>query len=519
MHGQGNWLIEGNIGNLGSMTLEQNLEIMERHREAYWLRYPNTAPFRLRWRALTVRHSFHILPGETILELGAGSGIWTEHLSSVLHGECPITAATFNADFLQKAHPLPNVKFVNIDSLVADLPAESFDYVIGSAIICHELYPQNLAAIYRLLKPGGQLLFFEANYWNLQVFLKQHVPLLRRFSGEAPCQIGMRQFRLMKAASHQGFTNLEIIPYDIIHPLTPRALVPWLQDLAFILDHAPVIQQFCGTLCIWGKKPGDEAKRRPRVNLAVHPELTDAVSIVVPCYNEEATIPSLVEALIAMYDPYIHEIVLVNDNSKDRTAEVALEIAKLEPRVKLVNRTPPGGVGRALRDGYAAAQGKYILSMDSDFQLIVPELRDMFEAIAQGHEGAIGSRFSYDSVLFNYPFTKILCNRAFHFLVNLCLPVKVRDISNNLKLYRADILKNLKIQQDGFAANVETGLKPILEGYDVKEVSISWINRTIDMGTSSFRIANVAPNYFMELINIIWWAWLRAIKRACKWRT
>ena len=81
------------------MSIENNLRAMEPRREAYWRRFPNTSPFKLRWRALTVRHSFHVLPGESILELGAGSGLWTEHLSSVLRGENPITAAVFHDEF------------------------------------------------------------------------------------------------------------------------------------------------------------------------------------------------------------------------------------------------------------------------------------------------------------------------------------------------------------------------------------------------------------------------------------
>jgi len=69
---------------------------MELSREAYWLRYPGTSPFKLCPRALTVRHCLHVLPGEKILELGAGSGLWTEHLTDVLRGENPITAAVDN---------------------------------------------------------------------------------------------------------------------------------------------------------------------------------------------------------------------------------------------------------------------------------------------------------------------------------------------------------------------------------------------------------------------------------------
>src|SRR5208282_5910808 len=117
----------------------------------------------------------------------------------------------------------------------------------------------------------------------------------------------------------------------------------------------------------------------------------------------------------------------------------------------------------------------------SDFVQIVPELRDLFDVIAAGHDGAIGSRFTHESIMLNYPFPKIVSNRGFHALVNLLLPVRVRDISNNLKLYRAEIVKELEIEDPGFAANAETGLRPLLSGYDVKEVPISWINRTTAM--------------------------------------
>jgi SAM-dependent methyltransferase len=486
------------------MSIERNLAEMEVSREAYWLRYPGTSPFKLRRRALTVRHCLHVLPGERILELGAGSGLWTGHLTDVLRGENPITAAVFNNELMPDGETSPpNTEFVHIENLMTDLPEGSFDYVIGTVILCHDLYPQTLAALYRLLKPGGQLFFFEANYWNPQVLLKNLVRPLGRWSGDARCHVGMSKYELMKRASHQGFTNIEIIPYDIIHTLLPQSLIPAVQSASFLLEQTPIVRDFCGTLYIWLTKPGDERARRPRVNLALHSELQGSTSVVVPCHNEEMNVPPLVEALVEMYGDYLHEIVIVNDNSTDRTAEVALALAAAEPRIKLINRDPPGGVGRALREGYAAATGRYILTMDCDFAQIVPELRDLFAAVADGCDGAIGSRFSLESVLINYPFFKVLSNRAFHALINLLLPVQVRDISNNLKLYRAEILKGLNITQDHFAANVETGLKPVLSGYDIREVPISWINRTAEMGSSSFRLLRVGPGYLSALGQIL----------------
>src|SRR5581483_3202403 len=136
---------------------------------------------------------------------------------------------------------------------------------------------------------------------------------------------------LMRQASHQGFTHVEVVPYDIVHPLTPRRLIRGVQSLAFVLEHAPMVRELCGTLYIWLVKPG--MHQRPRVNLAARPELRGAVSVVVPAHNEEMNIQPLVQQLLSAYGDYIREIIVVDDNSTDRTAAVTLEAAAAEPRV------------------------------------------------------------------------------------------------------------------------------------------------------------------------------------------
>jgi SAM-dependent methyltransferase len=485
------------------MSLSKNLVRMEQAREVYWRRYPGSSPVKLRWRAITVRHCFHVLPGESILEVGAGSGLWTEHLTGVLRGENSITAAVFNASLAQeiRARALPNVSVALISDL-SELPPESFDYVVGTAILCHSEYARNLQAIYRLLKPGGQLFFFEANYWNPQVFVKCTIPAVGRWAGHANCQVGMRKYKLMQVASQQGYCGIHIVPYDIVHPVISRRLLNLVNSLAFFFEQTPVLRELCGTLYIWAKKPGDECSRRPKVKLTPHPGLKDSVSVVVPCHNEEMNVEPLARALLGAYDEYIHEIIFVNDASTDRTADLVRQLGAADARVRLVDRQAPNGVGLALRDGYAAASGRYILSMDCDFADIVPEFRDLFEAVAAGFDGAIGSRFSHESVLINYPFAKIFCNRFFHLLMRVMLRVNVRDVSNNLKLFRSEILKSIVLEEPHFAANVETGLKPVLAGYRIKEVPISWINRSLDMGRSSFSILKVASGYASALLRM-----------------
>ncbi len=487
------------------MSVEKNLYEMEQRRELNWLRNPGLSSLRLRRRALTTRHCLHILPGERILELGAGSGRWTEKLSMTLHGENPITAAVFDEKLasLTSAKNLPNTEVIQIKDLAADLQPASFDFIVGTEILCQNLYPQTLEVLYGLLKPGGQLLFFEKNIWNPKILLKTLFSPIERWSGIETYPIGLSRYQLMKLASHQGFINIEIVPFGTIHTRLPGAFLPLVKTSTFLLEHTPVIRNLCDSLYIWLKKPGDERAKRSCVNLATHHQLHGSTSVVIPCHNEQMNIPALVEAMTQTYGDYLHEIIIVNDNSTDQTAEVTRELSACNPRLKLINRSHPNGVGRALKDGYAAATGRYILTMDCDFVHIVPELRDLFDEIAKGRDGAIGSRFSMESVLINYPFAKVLCNRGCHALIRLFLPVRVRDVSNNLKLFRSEILKGLEIEENDFAANMETGLKPILSGYDIREVPISWINRTIAMGASSFKLLKVAPQYLSVLIRII----------------
>ncbi len=84
---------------------------------------------------------------------------------------------------------------------------------------------------------------------------------------------------------------------------------------------------------------------------------------------------------------------------------------------------------------------------------------------------------------------------AAHTLAVLLFGRRIRDVTNNLKMMRREVVANLRLLQPGFAVNAETGLQPILLGYRVKQVPISWINRTPGMGTSSFRLVHVGGAY------------------------
>ena len=143
-----------------------------------------------------------------------------------------------------------------------------------------------------------------------------------------------------------------------------------------------------------------------------------------------------------------------------------------------------------------------MLTIDCDFQHLLPEFRDLFDGAAEGNDVVIGSRFSRHSVLLNYPFAKIFANRAFHALAVVLFGRRIRDVTNNLKIMRREVVLDLRLRQPGFAVNAETGLQPLLLGYRVKQSPISWINRTPGMGTSSFRLVRVGGGYWKVLVGL-----------------
>jgi dolichol-phosphate mannosyltransferase len=142
--------------------------------------------------------------------------------------------------------------------------------------------------------------------------------------------------------------------------------------------------------------------------------------------------------------------------------------------------------------------------MDCDFLRILPELRDMFDAAVEGYDVVLGSRFSRESVLINYPLMKILCNRSFHLLLMLIFRRRLLDVTNNLKLLSREVVDNLEIEAPWFAANAETGLKPVLMGFRSKLVPISWVNRTPEMGQSSFSLLKNGLGYIKVLGTLAW---------------
>ena len=142
--------------------------------------------------------------------------------------------------------------------------------------------------------------------------------------------------------------------------------------------------------------------------------------------------------------------------------------------------------------------------MDSDFVENIGQVRLLIEAMEQGNcDGVIGSRFIEGGKVVHYPLLKRAMNRLFHGVVKMLFHVKQQDLTNNFKLYRADLFRSLPWRSNNFAMNAETGLLPILFGYKLLEVPVVWVDRDPEMGRSKFGLLKHGGGYLQVIFHAL----------------
>jgi len=226
--------------------------------------------------------------------------------------------------------------------------------------------------------------------------------------------------------------------------------------------------------------------------------MRETLSVILIAHDEEQAIGPMLEGLLKTYDHEILEVIVVDDASNDRTAEIVGDWSKRSSKVRLIQRTPPCGVGRALKTGFRnlSPSAEYALTMDSDFVENVAQVRALIDAMEKEKcDGVIGSRFVEGGKVVRYPLLKRFMNRLFHTVVKILFRVKQKDLSNNFKLYKANIFRSMPWKSDDFAMNAETGLLPVLFGYKVIEVPVVWIDRDPEMGRSKFGLLRHGGGY------------------------
>src|ERR1044072_6828279 len=212
------------------------------------------------------------------------------------------------------------------------------------------------------------------------------------------------------------------------------------------------------------------------------------LSVVIPAYNEGRTIHLILDKVKAvnMVNGIQKEIIIVNDCSKDDTEEAVTryQAANLDMNIQYYKHEVNKGKGAALHTGISKATGEYLIIQDADLEYDPQEYNDLLKPVVDGFADVVyGSRFmggSAHRILF---FWHTLGNKFLTFLSNVFTNLNLSDMETCYKLFRADIIKNIKLEEKRFGFEPEVTSK-IARIPDIRiyEVGISYYGRTYKEG-------------------------------------
>jgi glycosyltransferase involved in cell wall biosynthesis len=204
------------------------------------------------------------------------------------------------------------------------------------------------------------------------------------------------------------------------------------------------------------------------------------LSIVIPVYNEEATIRELVGRVQAQV--LDKEVIIVDDGSTDGTRAILQELEK-DPQIRVFYQARNQGKGAALRRGFAEADGDIVAIQDADLEYDPSELPRLIQPIVDGRADVVfGSRFiggESHRVLY---FWHYLGNQALTFLSNALTNLNLTDMEACYKAFRAEVIRSIQIEENGFGVEPEITAKVAKGPWRVYEIGISYAGRTYEEG-------------------------------------
>lgn len=205
------------------------------------------------------------------------------------------------------------------------------------------------------------------------------------------------------------------------------------------------------------------------------------LSIVIPCYNEAATIEALLRAVRNSPVPH-QEIIVVDDCSSDGTRDLLLGALRSQiDQLLLHDRNQ--GKGAALRSGFKAATGDVVVVQDADLEYDPQEYSILMEPIVRNRADVVfGSRFMGGQPHRVVYFWHYVGNRALTLLSNMCTNVNLTDMETCYKMFRREIIQAIEIEEDRFGFEPEITAKVAAMGCRIYEVGISYYGRTYAEG-------------------------------------
>ena len=207
---------------------------------------------------------------------------------------------------------------------------------------------------------------------------------------------------------------------------------------------------------------------------------TDRVTVVIPTYNERENLSHVAAAVTHQG----FRLLVVDDSSPDGTGELADRLAATDPRVTVLHRPKKEGLGPAYGAGFDRALddgAQIVVEMDADFSHDPTDLPRLVQAVENGADLAIGSRYVPGGSTPDWPVIRRLVSRGGNLYARVMLGIPVRDSTAGFRAFRAEALRRLgyrEAQASGYAFQVEMTMKAHQAGLRIVEVPISFRDRT-----------------------------------------
>jgi glycosyltransferase involved in cell wall biosynthesis len=205
------------------------------------------------------------------------------------------------------------------------------------------------------------------------------------------------------------------------------------------------------------------------------------LSIVIPVFNEERTLATLLQRVLAV--PYEKELIVVDDCSSDGSARILAEIAAAHPEVHVVRHAVNQGKGAALATGFRKVSGDVVLIQDADLEYDPADYPALLRPIEEGHADVVfGSRFLGGPFGRVHLYHHYLGNRFLTLLSNLFTNLNLTDMETCYKVFRREVADKLELRSRGFAIEPELTAKVARLKVRVYEVPIRYAGRDYAAG-------------------------------------
>ncbi len=226
------------------------------------------------------------------------------------------------------------------------------------------------------------------------------------------------------------------------------------------------------------------------------------LSVIIPVYNEEKTIASVLDEVLAR--PETAEVIVIDDSSRDSSREiVGRYVEKEKGRVRLLVHDVNKGKGAAIRDGFDAATAPLVIVQDADREYSPSDYPVMLKPILDGKADVVyGSRFQGGPGRVLY-YRHQLGNKFLTFISNLLTDLNFTDVETCYKAFRREVVQNLILTTNRFGIEIEITAKIASKALRIYEVPISYHGRTYEEGKKVTWKDGIAAIWFMIKFNLL----------------